>query len=405
MSFLVQPRSFVSAYRPIKYRCEKDSSEAVESVFVEVIETQSDSVIAEFVKPFLTKNGSIFRFEFDVQSIVQRRISPFAHLKSEVFGELGEATQAVCPHSSLRFKLRCAYQFRNLDNLLETESETFESAETFAVGLSTNSAEGAPDDLFDTYQFDSDARFLTDAKTIQVSRADNYFLSFVWNPTIDQIRLRFRHKDGSQTTETITLDPAGQTANSGSKNVVVVGCGPVNLESAGVSIPESVESYEVTAKASSPQTLSHHGTISFELIDSCAGKRVYFLNRLGGADAFTFDGLVTKETESKSERGRIPLAWDLSAPYPHNPTARGAFRAEIEETEKWALETRKIEDETAEWLRQLSTTPEAYFEQDGVFIPVVIRDGKVTPFNSSEEVGSVMKIEIELSSGELIQRN
>jgi hypothetical protein len=145
-------------------------------------------------------------------------------------------------------------------------------------------------------------------------------------------------------------------------------------------------------------------TLTFSLVEKCQALdlRLQWLNSKGGADGFTFNAVKRTGTAVKSDRSEKPLTFGFAS-FDHNQ--RGLYRTNVQVEDFWEVETRVIDESTAEWVAGLFTSPEAYIEQQGseVYIPAIVSDAKIV-YADSNEVGVIMKAVITKANQKMTQR-
>jgi hypothetical protein len=106
--------------------------------------------------------------------------------------------------------------------------------------------------------------------------------------------------------------------------------------------------------------------------------RLHWINRLGGADSYTFRSKKTISQKTKSETAQIPLSWGYVVP-PTSSYDKGRFKIQQETVQEYEAESTFYTKEEGAWIAELLSSPEVYLEDEdsqGVtaFISVVIED-------------------------------
>ena len=144
--------------------------------------------------------------------------------------------------------------------------------------------------------------------------------------------------------------------------------------------------------------------MSFEMVEHCPGNelRLQWLNSKGGADGYTFNAVKKSGTAVKSDTSEKPLTWGFSS-FDYNQ--RGKYRTNVQIEEFWELETRVIDEDEANYVAGLFTSPECYVERvgDEWYVPTLISDARPIRGNS-EEVGVILKATITLANEKRVQR-
>ena len=213
--------------------------------------------------------------------------------------------------------------------------------------------------------------FLTKApQNILVRTDQSYYLSYFWKvPTYPVKRVYV-----------ILYNAAGSQVGSGLyytdpnlNNFSIIGVGPANLITAGVSL-SGIAYYTVDADYNVSGSTYAQTTISMRFIIDTGNNYalnpipIHFLNSLGGWDSFTFTGFTQKNTTvKKSEiyryRGNGAAGTDP-----------GHFPIEINAVNMYEAESRPLSDAEAEWLQDLLTSPVVYLERSGSYYAIMIQD-------------------------------
>ena len=123
----------------------------------------------------------------------------------------------------------------------------------------------------------------------------------------------------------------------------------------------------------------------FKVVDCCNDRsvRLHWLNRLGGADAYTFKSKKKVEEKTKSETAQKPLSWATTAP-PATSWDKGTFKIFQETTKEYTVESTFYTEQQGAWIAELLSSPEVYMETAQGLIAVVIEDSSITLSENDE---------------------
>ena len=105
---------------------------------------------------------------------------------------------------------------------------------------------------------------------------------------------------------------------------------------------------------------------------------LHFLNRLGGYDSFGFR-LVNRQSGSVTKKSFEQMPWQYSSGnmtrYDGNKRMNaGNNTFMVNETVKFKLSSDYINQTDYLWLKDLITSPEVYFEKDGYYYPIEVKE-------------------------------
>lgn len=407
MAYTVQPATYVSAYRPIKFNYDSGSTtDLIEKLVVEVYNDATSQLIATYRKDWTSRTGSDPNYnyicEFDISGLVQSLLAPLPSSMSETLAD-PDALNGYADDASIWLYVSCYWEKRNDDNLLEAVAAGEDSDVIYAFNIVQQHDEAQ--DLSD--YVDTGARkILHDppADGIDVRLTDAFWLACILNQNIARARFSVLHGDGTTTNHNVSLTFTSAAGNH-NKKVAVVHVGP---RAAGTffTLLESDVSYSVFLADASNNPLSE--TLTFNILPRCAGRelRLHWMNQRGGFDAYTFDGIKRRSVEVKSGSGEKPLVWVAGSLDPYNRNQRGKYRTDVRRSDVWEVETRILDENKAEWLAGLLASPEVYIEQpnESYYLPAMVVDGKVT-YADTEQVGAILKMAITLANEKFTPRN
>ncbi len=167
------------------------------------------------------------------------------------------------------------------------------------------------------------------------------------------------------------------TVNSTGKTLQLIPAGPVNLNSfngsggivAGGPLPiitSRILSYRLTLLNSSFLPISEAFSITLDRRPTKnTPYRLWWLNRLGGFDSYTFT-LNNKRTVSSTRNAYTKLLGNPgTATYAYNPTfgPRGRTVLSVDAQETQTFQSNWLTEEEALWMEELFTSPEVYISE------------------------------------------
>lgn len=405
-SFTAQPDTYVSAYRPIRFKFQSDStSDIVEKLVVEVYDADGDVLLATYRKDWTSRTGSdpyTYVFEFGIEGLIQDLLDPLPSRQAGVFAA-PDALNGYAHDASLWCYVKAQIEIRNTDNLLEASGSQIQSDTFYAFNIARQHDE---DPGLDEYTDAGVRRILNDPPSVGIDiRTDEAFwLSCILNQNITKAYYTLTFKNGTTSNHSVSVSWPSAAAND-NKKIVMVGVGP-RTANAYFTLDETVRYYTVFLADAGNNPITE--TLTFNIVPHCPGKevRIHWLNDRGGADAYTFAGLRREEVEVKSGNAEKPLIWVTGSSEPHNRNQRGRFRTDIRRSDQWSVETTIIDEDLARWVAGALESPECYVETVGLdyYKPAIISDGRLVQANS-EEIGAVLKMAISLANDKIVLRN
>ena len=272
VEYSLKPVLDPNAYGPgaAAYVFELDCRDALARHFKDIKEiAQTGTNAITNAEGYITMKYDVLFYEaYDVVdpsgngSVTFTRFDNVQQLRFEIFGQT--CVNAVHPYHKVE---------RNGDITLDWADSFNESYVMSSVGVGTS------------------RRFLTymDRDKTTIRRGDSFFLSWMWQgaPLNTKMRVRFVDLSG---TILGTADIGNDTnANLGATSYI---CNIGSAIDNGPSNAATMQAYLI--RPSNQQRLSEIFTFK---VEECKGvnKRWYYLNKLGGVDAFTFSGDETRE--------------------------------------------------------------------------------------------------------------
>jgi hypothetical protein len=329
-----------------------------------------------FIVRLRKKRNANDEFVFDVSNILQE------YLGSDL-NDLTETSHTVADNLAKDFYIEYAEEYDEITNginNLTLQSFTDDSANTFTAVNSTvpyvwlndfsiNSVNYDLSDFYSSTSPNTSTRFLTNQpSTIEIGSDESYQLSFIQGTIIqggvvirDDLKRRVITYDSSgsviATTDTILI------ASSGSE-VVNVSCGTTNL---GATITAATVKYDVLIVFGT-SVISE--TLTFNINSDCSkiDRRIEFVNKLGGLDAFTCKGKESKDMDIDKKVFKRSLNSSRVIP------ERSITTVSVNSKEVYALNTSIVSKEERDWLIEMIESPECYMVIDSYRIPIQITD-------------------------------
>jgi hypothetical protein len=373
-----------SGYRPVEW-----ISQTIENIangeikIATAIVTLDGTQVATIKKrPYIRLGfGPVFTygFKWDVQAIFQRLKAPKAQSKTLAFGAIGAQYNADASDCYGELELELEYFYEDASTGLLVSQGFTEFTTDWPVFIATRQHEQNMNLL--SYVPDAGSllpsKWLTNAPLNQtICLEDSLFLNTIHGDA-NFLRVQTFDSVGAVIDTGYLAFPA-----SGFDSQVALGVGPNEIRnttftSGSVNIDNtSVASYQVTVGQGNAPFIALSETYTFTLQDCCLDdfERLHFLNRLGGTDAFTFKSLNVRSQTTTSEVAQKPLDWNSDTSQPHRLNDRGAFKLDSRAVISRQLETPPLEPNFADWLAELLSSPEVYWERSNGLVPVVIED-------------------------------
>jgi hypothetical protein len=115
-------------------------------------------------------------------------------------------------------------------------------------------------------------------------------------------------------------------------------------------------------------------------LDTCCNDRAFrlhYMNRLGGAEAYTFNSRKAIEEVNKSDIAQRPQTWGFVAP-PNTIYDKGKFKIQNSNFTQYRLEGTFYDENDAQYIKDLLSSPEVYWETSDGLVAVVVLDAAFT---------------------------
>lgn len=195
-------------------------------------------------------------------------------------------------------------------------------------------------------------KFLTTAPSFRMKMGDELQLSFMPDDTNASTYLHITKYPGGST--------AQSTAQSLTSNLFAY---PVNDNLYGTS---ALTHIEVRVKNQADAVISEVMTIYFDPFPCY--RRIWWLNELGGYDAYNFIGIPDIMRVSESET----LAKDVPA--------KNTYLMEKYDVDAWYqgdISSGYLTEAEAEWVGRVIQSDDVYIEEDGILVPIIVETGDI----------------------------
>jgi hypothetical protein len=379
------------------------------------------SLVTELQKPPAYSTGvapTFYYFEFDVSKILQTLSAPNPNNISQCFPKFLNAqyTNIAVNDNRKFYYLYITYYYRdpvtNNLTLLTTGAPPVAVSDTTTTAYAVIGTRQTLDFMgMDAYSIDYptvggvyEKYFLTNlpsvyptsiSKTnnpILICSADNHNLTFI--PTSGTNTLRIIIYDASQNvvgapyflniTPNTTFRP------------VTFGIGPIQLNPIIPGIINLQIGYHYSIDAGnfigSTYTLQSRKYM-FKIVDCCANKiRLHWLNRLGGADAYSFTNKKTVFESTKSDIAQKPQSYNYANTPPTNSYDKGSFKIQQVVNKSYEVESIFYDAFWGQWIAELLSSPEVYMETPSGLVAVIIEDSQIKIEETNELVNVTLTV-------------
>ena len=218
------------------------------------------------------------------------------------------------------------------------------------------------------------SQLLTNNANNKIKTTEKAWLSALVGETnaVQNFQVRAYDSSNSLLQNTYITNPYA-TISATSQRMLTIPSGPVNLnlvlnanldgttQNQGNIIPSNAAWYEITTRGISASSIP----IIYTINTTCTkydSKRIYFLNKLGGYDAFTFD-LVSRENNAiERKQYRRNLGAFSGSSYVYTDFQRSGIIYDVQVKETMVLNSNWITETESAWLEELLTSPITYME-------------------------------------------
>lgn len=372
MAYNQTPDLISAAYRPMRFRVVRTSTSKIKRIKVELTinNVKKDTF---YVDPISNSNNDYF-FEFDIHTLIQAHLGPDRYAMNSAFEGigLGGASLRVDPSLFVKYKLTNYTVTEGTDGLLTVNEIADVSNDLYAVSASPSKVLNGQ---LTRFSFVGPKIIpLTLGNQFIVGKTEDHLISFLGHGITHMCVVW-----GSGSAYAQVNDSTSQYAKWN------VGCGPGNLSkvgwimTSGGTFPSdwsAIKEYFVFFGVPNNSWLfnveERTERIHFKVQERC-GLRLYWINRLGGVDQFTFQGnQITSENGGGQE---LPISGNWATASPRmNPATHETIRLNSISNNEIAV-TDVITDDEAKWVKEVATSPEIYAVVDGQLTAVQIANG------------------------------
>lgn len=205
-------------------------------------------------------------------------------------------------------------------------------------------------------------KFLTNGSNVRVSLASNFCLSFLQIYAIKPVysfEIKTYTSSGALIGSHTILNTGSPTAN---ESHVSIGAGPLNINEYSQTLSPPVDwisssVYYYTVKLLDSLGFSLSELKTFYINTRCTKfkeYRLWWLNRLGGYDSYTFNLFASRKIDSTQNTYTKILGPDYSE------GDRGEVTINIDALESYTFNIDRLRKDEASWLEELYTSPEIY---------------------------------------------
>ena len=380
--------SINSIYRPIEYAAESNDTSGTLTLVRMSIRIYVGGSVVNNLNPLIQDpdldqtgaSGSKTRFTFDISGILQ---DYFSHdLQS-----LGFEAGATTANSMKTIGIFYGAIYKNTDNVLTESSTLNDSANTaYAINAVRQHLETQN---FSDYTLASSAKklltpFAIDQK-IKIKTSESYQLSGLYTDSSPDYKINVKTYNSSGTlihTYEIAVGSVGARfdVGVGSSNFANLVSG--DMDSGGSDLPiidSSVATYDVKIYDDTTQI---SGNYKFE-IDRKAhnySTRITWKNRLGGFDAWTFDGASSRGQNQAKEFYTKNLATSFSA------TDRQRSILNVSAANVFSAWSGILTENYRTIFEELYSSPEVYLIENSQQIPIIISDSQVKTIDDDKNL-------------------
>lgn len=295
----------------------------------------------------------IFRFDFSnfLQAVLSHDI--------ETLGQL--LIISPTPNSIIEYVIQFIEEFDDKDGLIKQEDTIITSIKR-AVNTTLQHRETQNLNVFT--QDNSNKRFLTNAPDKVITPNEEAQLSFLTNEASTKYAIKkYNAQGGLIGTSIISLKII---ENNRGIIPVQVG-GPINYDNFTIELLDSGGAIISEAQR-------------FIIDQKCYDnpKRFWWLNKLGGFDAFTFTGDIQESIRSK----RTSYERDLG--FSFDVEDRGETVLGVKAENRFEAFSDFMTRDEADWLQELYTSPMVFLQEDSDLISIVLLSTKQKTFDSDE---------------------
>lgn len=233
---------------------------------------------------------------------------------------------------------------------------------------------------------DSNRKFLTNkpsAVNIQSSERDYLYGITTTSGDVYYLDINTYDSTGSKI-DSYKLYNQYQDVGVDSEYFVRVGTGTYNIEASSGSVISENGVFPIfgtgvsyyTVRTMKFDTTVTSETKRYNITDVCTkteAVRVFFLNKLGGYDGFTFKHKSKINADIKRSSFKKPQgSWTSSTAFAYDKSDRADTQYDTNIKDTITLVSDYVTEEESVWLEELFTSPDVYIDRNGVEIPINI---------------------------------
>lgn len=375
MAFTIYPDTVSTPIHPQVIRNYRTSTANAENVICTLY--ANSTAVGTWRKSWSTSAAG-YDFDVDVRSFVSRAIAPYSYQKTTFFGELTTKGFIANTDAFTPYYLYTQLEVRNSSGFLETVSGSGETSNTlYAVNAVTPLSSYTVREYYQP-SATGDFKFLSAAPSAQdIGTQDGCFLSYLQRGT-DSANFIFYNAAGSEV-RNVVVNSGNNTSAEGMRTIKagpaqILGTGSWTIRTGTFPTSfSSVDHYTVSVGYWNSSAYARESEVRrFNIVPNCAWeKRVFFFGKYGGAEQYTFKGRIEKQDRTTGQIGQFAPAWDIDTNPPIQPYSRGIVKTDMSSQVSYDI-TEPLDNETADWLRFLRRSPEAYLLEGGQYIPVTV---------------------------------
>lgn len=231
---------------------------------------------------------------------------------------------------------------------------------------------------------DSSRKFLTNRpSTVNIQSSERDYLYSINTSSGDVYYLDIKTYNSSDVLiDNYKLYNQYQDVGVDSEYFTRVGTGTYNIEASSGSVISTNSVFPIFGTNVSyytVRTIKLNGTATSEtkrynIVDQCTKTettRLFFLNKLGGYDGFTFKHKSKINADIKRSEYKKPQGmWSSSTAFGYAKTDRAVTQYDTNIKDTFTVVSDWITEDEAAWLEELFTSPDVYLDRDGVEIPI-----------------------------------
>lgn len=274
-------------------------------------------------------------------------------------------------NSFVKYRVKIGEQYISGGVLTDFTDLTL-STEQYTINAALNSTEILSYSASDYLLNNSTSLFLTNKP--RTERIELNQLSWLYTidsdgATFDSIEIERFNSAGASLGTTTILNP--NTGGTDDERFNRVGVGTKNLiDSQGASYLDNTSSYTVTAKDSLSASISE--TMTFNIEGECryGTRRIHFLNKLGGFDAFNFNMKYNEIVNINRRTARKPIGTAALDSFTFSESDIEQQDYYIDYTRTFTIKSDWLTEAQSAWLEELLTSPVIFEEIDGVLYSI-----------------------------------